>query len=347
VERWLYELSHFSYTIIHIDGVLNKDADIVSRLFLVNAMTMNAMSEENIEWNDAQKLESFRSVHNALYGHKGLQATCRLLDLMDISWKNMKSDITRFISACSVCQKMSVKLGPVSFGTTVTTTPFEVVALDFVQLDEVLGYANILVIMDTFSRWCHLVPTKGTTALEVVESLLKYFAIFGVPSAIRSDNGAAFISALTKEMVDIFGSSNNYQLPHLHSANGLVERQIREVGKYLRAYVMECRLKNWVRAVPFLQMSLNSTVNRTTGFTPAQIIFGNRVDLRSALLKVNTNLQVRMPDGFSSEIDYAGYYDDLKVMLSKIEMLAGETQVKTVTARRARGKEVSDVFWRG
>ena len=52
---------------------------------------------------------------------------------------------------------------------------------------DVHGNKFILVLIDAFSRWVELFPTKTTTALESASCMLHYFRRFGAPEVVHTD----------------------------------------------------------------------------------------------------------------------------------------------------------------
>lgn len=60
------------------------------------------------------------------------------------------------------------------------------------------GYKHILVIIDAFTKFCWLFPTRSTTSKEVVDKMNILQATFGNSTRLISDRGAAFISGESK-----------------------------------------------------------------------------------------------------------------------------------------------------
>ena len=50
----------------------------------------------------------------------------------------------------------------------------------------------------TFSRWIKAFPCKTETAQIVIKKIIKNFPRFGVPKAIVSDNGPAFVAQVSQ-----------------------------------------------------------------------------------------------------------------------------------------------------
>jgi len=72
--------------------------------------------------------------------------------------------------------------------------PFEVLHLDHIGPLPVDSHDNeyILVIIDAFSRWVELFPTKSTTATETAAVIFNHIGRFGSPQVIHTDQGPAF-----------------------------------------------------------------------------------------------------------------------------------------------------------
>ena len=65
--------------------------------------------------------------------------------------------------------------------------PFEVLYLDHIGplRPDVNDSVFILVIMDAFSRWVELYPTKITTAAETASCIFQHFGRFGTPELVE------------------------------------------------------------------------------------------------------------------------------------------------------------------
>ncbi len=83
--------------------------------------------------------------------------------------------------------------------------PFEVLHLDHIGplRADINGSMFILVIIDAFSRWVELYPTKTTTAVETVS------CIFGIPEVVHTDRGTAFHNELIEELLRMSGTEQS------------------------------------------------------------------------------------------------------------------------------------------
>jgi hypothetical protein len=105
--------------------------------------------------------------------------------------------------------------------------------------------------------------------------------------------------------------------------NAIVERVNKEVMRHLRAIIFEKRIKNkWSLVYPLVQSIINSEVHGTIKVSPAQIVFGNMIDLDRGIFlphKVSNHKQMR----------YSQYMSTMLQAQEDIIRVAYENQVKT------------------
>ena len=79
--------------------------------------------------------------------------------------------------------------------------------IDYIEnfTEDDLGCEHIAVVIDCFSRYCTLFPTKTTKASELARVLLSHVSIFGVPDNIVSDKGTAFTREVFSDLMLILG----------------------------------------------------------------------------------------------------------------------------------------------
>ncbi len=100
-----------------------------------------------------------------------------------------------------------------------------------------------LVIIDAFSRWVELFPTKSTTALETASVILNHnIGRFGSPEVIHTDQGPAFHNELVQELLRLCAIENSFATAHSSEENGIVERANQEVMRHLRALLFDSRV---------------------------------------------------------------------------------------------------------
>ncbi|UYV77989.1 hypothetical protein LAZ67_15003129 [Cordylochernes scorpioides] len=157
--------------------------------------------------------------------------------------------------------------------------PFEHLALDFIgPLEKTSrGHSSILTIVNLFTKFPILIPTRDQCASTVVKALLEsVITIFGVPKTILLDRGSAFISCIFKGICKAMGVSAVNTTAWRPQSNGAVERLNRTVIESLR----RCEASsNWDDILPMVALAIRTTEHSSTGFTPAKLVFGHELRL--------------------------------------------------------------------
>jgi len=228
--------------------------------------------------------------HNAEVGHFGVDKTITLLLKQGLKWKNMRKQVRQFVQLCPVCQKLrerhlALKAHPF---TTAAYLPMDVLNIDTIGPIDADDDGNkyILVIIDCFTRWVELYPLPDTTAILAAEALHQHVGRFGVPSTIRSDRGSQFCNEIISDFINLCESDHAKTLAYSKEENAIVERANKEVMRHLRAIVFHHRSqRKWSkRQLPFVMRIMNSEEKANTGLSPAEILFGNTVDLGRRIL---------------------------------------------------------------
>ena len=150
------------------------------------------------------------------------------------------------------------------------------------------GFQYILVIIDSFSRWVMCYPLRSTSAEEFIRAFLQHCGIFGRPLEILTDNGSQLKNAQVAEFVSLLKTEHLFTVAYSKEENGLVERANKEVFRYIRSMAYEKNARDcWSDYLPFAQRICNSEVVSSLGVSPAQIMFGNAVDLDRGILTPN------------------------------------------------------------
>ena len=173
------------------------------------------------------------------------------------------------------------------------------------------GNEYILVIIDAFSRWVELFPTKSTTALETASILLNHIGRFGSPEVIHTDQGPAFHNELVQELLRLCGIEQSFATAYSSEENGIVERANQEVLRHLRALLFDSRVHDkWsFEQLPLVQRIMNTVEKTSTGVTPAELVLSHSIRLSSHIMapinssidSSDTSLSSRMDEWISRQ----------------------------------------------
>ena len=155
--------------------------------------------------------------------------------------------------------------------------------MDFIGPYPDRGY--ILVIICTFTRWVELYPVSEATAQAACTALLEHFGRYGAPTVIRSDIGSHFVDAVIQQFLTAVGTQHNLTLAYSSEENAVVERCNKEVNRHIRAFSFDkATTDDYQGILPFVQRILNSSINERMKVSPAQLLFGNALDLDCGIL---------------------------------------------------------------
>uniref|UniRef100_A0A8R1DX66 RNA-directed DNA polymerase n=1 Tax=Caenorhabditis japonica TaxID=281687 RepID=A0A8R1DX66_CAEJA len=216
--------------------------------------------------------------------HLGAAKTTSLISQM-FHWPNIKEDVTNALKSCVECQRR--KTNPHE----TTKEPFEMTDkferpgqhwnIDHIGPLPITENGNryILVFRDPFSRYLVAEAVKSQDAETTTEIFInRVITVHGVPRSITTDRGTAFTSNVFRESMEKFGINHKLTAPYHHQSNGIVERANRTIEECLSAYVNSTQ-SDWDQYLPMTVFAINNAPSTTTGFAPAEIVFGRKPDL--------------------------------------------------------------------
>ncbi|GFV46718.1 hypothetical protein TNCV_1881771 [Trichonephila clavipes] len=137
-------------------------------------------------------------------------------------------------------------------------------------------YKHVFAVIDAFSKFTWLYPTRSTDVAEVINRLENQRHVFGNPARIITDKGSAFTSSAFEDYCkkqNILHISITTGLPRL---NGQIEKQNSTIIAVLSKLSVDDPEK-WYSHVPHLQEILNSTFQRSIKMTPFELLFGTKM----------------------------------------------------------------------
>lgn len=194
------------------DCLLYKDRVVIPKIYQKDVLTM---------------------LHN---NHCGVVKMKRLARQM-VYWFGINTDIEKYVMGCDACNAMTTSRKPKNMSEwTPTTKPFSRIHIDFFFFE----HRTYLLIVDSFSKWIEVEWMKqGTNCSMVLKKLVAFFARFGLPDVLVSDNGPpfnsyGFVSFLERQGIKVMKSP-----PYNPSSNGQAERLVRTVKEVLKRFLLE------------------------------------------------------------------------------------------------------------
>ena len=213
------------------------------------------------------------------YGHQGIENVLNKLS-SDYFWPKMRHSAREFVKNCRICSMVKPSFVNADLKPYLLDAPMQLVVSDYIgPLPSDHGYRYILVIMDAFSRFPETYPVRDMSAKTLISKFRDFFARYGFPDAILSDNGTQYRSREFLDYLSNFHVKKLFTNVYRPSSNGLCERFNGTLQKKLQCLLLEKKLQNscWTQVLPTATMAMRNDHNATTGFTPCELFLAFRV----------------------------------------------------------------------
>ncbi|CAG9830063.1 unnamed protein product [Diabrotica balteata] len=257
--------------------------------------------KDNIAFYVPESMESavIYHYHNEL-GHFGTDKTFEIIS-KTYWFPKLKFKIGNHIQNCLKCIEFNPKSGKSEgylHSIPKGNLPFEMLHIDhYGPLAPFNKNKYIFEVVDGFTKFIKFYPCKSTNTGEVIKYLTEHFANYSVPSVISSDRGSCFTSHDFKKFLEEYTIKHILIASGCPRANGQIERMNRLLTPLLAKITDEKQI-NWPNALHEVEFCINNTINRSTGETPAKLLFG-----RDQIGKIRDNLREALQDIDKEERD--------------------------------------------
>ena len=170
----------------------------------------------------------YKELHEEM-GHLGSDKVVGLAR-QQFYWLYMQANIEFFIGNVCRClkQRAPVTKTRAPLQPIMTTSPFELVSIDFVHLEKSCGgYEYILVIVDHFTRYVQAYATWNKSAKTAANKLYNNFILrFGFPHKVHHNQGGEFENKLFDRLQQLCNTSHSRTTSYHPQGNGQVEHLI-------------------------------------------------------------------------------------------------------------------------
>lgn len=283
-------------------------------LFLKDKITL-LQNRKEIE----QILKDFHD--SPLAGHQGVHRMAHKIG-QQYKWIGLRKDVQNYVRNCRVCQLTKPK-GLSKLPMQITSSSqnvFSKIHVDNIgpMPDNEQGFKYVFTFQDDLTRYFGAIPIVDHTADTVARTMVENVILrFGLPEIIFSDLGVEWINDLFPRIMKILGIKHHKTSPYHPQANGLLERSHSILKAVLRSRTNNF-VQNWPQFVPYAVFVINSSVNRSTNYSPHEMVFGYKLDLPS-------NLK-RKPEPV---YNYEDYLSQLRFKLQSAHQAAKEEILKS------------------
>ena len=188
--------------------------------------------------------------------------------------------MSRFCHSCHVCQvigKPNQTIPPAPLQPIPALgEPFEHIILDCVgPLPKTKsGHQYLLTLMCAATRYPEAFPLRTLKAKAVVKALVNFFSTFGLPKNVQTDQGTNFTSKLFARVLSSLSICHRKSSAYHPQSQGALKRFHQTLKSMMKKYCLETG-KDWDEGLPFLLLAARETVQESTGFSPAELVFGH------------------------------------------------------------------------
>ena len=260
--------------------------------------------------NKEVKTKLLRELHNVpSVGHPGFNRTLQLVK-RHLYWRGMTSEVRDYVLQCPVCQLEKGEhqlprgeLQPLQ----VPQEKWTDVSIDFiVKLPKTKkGNDSVFVVVDRATKYAHFIPcTESMSARQTALLYWRHVArLHGIPRVLYSDRDVRFTSRFWRELWYFVGTSLRMSTSFHPQTQGQVERMNSVFEQVMRCTVHELgEPRNWDDLVPFIEFSVNSQPNRSTGYSPFYLTYGYHPVTPIDLLKSTDHSRVEAVDEFTQRL---------------------------------------------
>ncbi|KAL8107545.1 hypothetical protein AgCh_024095 [Apium graveolens] len=255
-QRWLSKLMGFDYSVLYKRGKENIVADALSSV---------------VQDTAAQQLITELTINPAVVSGFSLSQG-------DLMKDGLKTDVSNFIKECTICQRNKVDhIHPLGFlqPIAIPEGAWESISLDFVEgLPKSKGKDTILVVVDRFTKYCHLIPlshpyTASKVAQEVLDNVIK---LHGLPQVIISDRDPIFISSFWKELFTSMGTKIKLSSAYHPQTDGQTERVNQCIEMFLRC-IAGHKPTSWASWLSLAEWWYDTSHHSAINMSPYQALY--------------------------------------------------------------------------
>ncbi|QRW20479.1 Retrotransposable element Tf2 protein [Rhizoctonia solani] len=239
-----------------------------------------------------------------LAGHPGQQRTLELLS-QNYWWPGMKSSAKEWVECCPTCQANQrahnpvISLKPLE----VPPFPFHTISYNFITgFPRSNGHDAILVVIDSFSKFGHFIPTsKKVTAKGLADLFVSHvWKLHGLPIKTILDRGTTFTGKFLRALYQRLGIKPLFSSAYHPESDGQTERVNQFIEFYLCSYVAADH-SDWATWLPLAEYAYNNAKHASTGKTPFELVYGKNPVMNPSNVPSNVPEADQLADTLANE----------------------------------------------
>jgi hypothetical protein len=254
--------------------------------------------------------------HEAV-GHHKRDKTLNVLSRY-VWWQGMSAAVRKYVQACPECIRRgsSTDRAIASFPVLVhglVTHRWQRLSIDLQGPFPVSHSGNeyLCVAMDHFTKFAIATAIEDKDARTIADFIVTEIVLrFGAPDVILTDRGTEFCNQLNLWLCEALGVHHAKTASYNPASNGQVERFNQTIANCLAKRCSDASHKDWDKHVAACVSASNICINRTTGYTPYFLVYGEE-----CRLPLDHSLPMTHFKG-PRALDYSHYSEQLTAILS-------------------------------
>ena len=259
-----------AYSVVQFDG-----ASTLIKKSSATEMDMNDI-QQYIACEDY--FDTLMSIHADGIGHGGRDRMLKRIG--EMKYANIPRELVqKFVALCPQCAKKKprpnagIVIKPILSKAWAQRMQCDL--MDF-QSCSYNGFKYILNVQDHLTKFVVLRALKNKRAATVAAELVDIFSLIGPPGILHSDNGTEFVADIIKQLKQIWpGLEMVHGKPRHPQTQGSVERSNGDGKDMLTAWMNDHSTKDWPLGLKFVQFAKNSALNRGSGSSPYELVYGD------------------------------------------------------------------------
>lgn len=270
------------------------------------------------------------SIH-IISGHAGRDST--LARLASICYfTKMKQMAAEHCASCPSCQRkrrLTDKGQRHTLASLPTGYPFQKIYCDYVDLDKShQGNSVLFTVKCGLTRWVEAYACNSANTQNALRFLINdIFMRYGISELLVSDNAAAFKSKQFVMPLARLGCKWSPTMTY-NPRNNSVERSHQDIGNMIRALAGD-QPQNWEDFLPQAMFAIRTSVNRSTGFSPYQLLFARNPAMP---LQTAFGSPPEIPDESGNFVEYA---EKLRARVDLAQAYARKHLAKAIARQRS------------
>ena len=237
---------------------------------------------------------------HASSGHFGIDRTWTRLS-STYFWPNARDDVTNWVKSCPNCLSFNppphgyskAPLQPIE-----SSERFQLVCYDlagpFIPASD-NGYTYVLILVDHFTKWLEVIPLKDIRASTIAIAIHdQWICRYGIMQRLHSDGAPNVDGCLMHEVCNLLGIGKSKSSRLRPQGDGLSEAMVKQTKSCIQKQVdtfitTASHGRNWDQHLQSSAFAIRTSVNTSTNFTPAELLFGTKLTTPVQLLTAPSN----------------------------------------------------------